>query len=70
MTTELDTVDDGAADDQKAFAAATRSQVRREQRGVLFRSPGFLIGAFIVGFWILSSIWPDLLATWEPKHRW
>lgn len=62
---------DGAAEtasDAKAVAAATRSQVRREQRRVLFRSPAFIIGNLIVGFWILSSVFPDLLAVWGPKE--
>lgn len=51
----------------RAHAAATRSQVRREQRRVLFRSPAFIIGSVIVGFWVLSSLFPDLLAQWDPK---
>lgn len=45
----------------------TRKQIRKEQRQVLFRSPGFVIGCIIVGFWILSAIWPSLLATFGPK---
>lgn len=48
-------------------AAATRAQVRKEQRRVLFRSPGFIIGALIVGFWVVSAIFPDLIAQWGPK---
>jgi len=50
-------------------AAATRNQVRREQRRLLVRSPAFIIGSFIVGFWILSAIWPELLAAWGPKDN-
>ena len=51
-----------------AAAAATRSQVRREQRRVLFRSPAFIIGSLIVGFWVLASFFPDLLSSWGPKE--
>lgn len=49
-------------------SASTLEQVRREQRALLLRSPGFLIGCFILGFWILSSVWPDLLSVWDPKE--
>lgn len=45
----------------------TRKQVRREQRRVLLRSPGFIIGGGILLFWILSAVWPELLATWGEK---
>ena len=46
-----------------APAAATRSQVRREQRRVLFRSPGFVIGVSVVGFWVLAAIVPSLFSS-------
>lgn len=58
----------GVALHSPAAAAATRSQVRREQRRVLFRSPAFIIGNLIVGFWVLASLFPDLLAIWDPKE--
>lgn len=48
--------------------AATRAQVRKEQRKVLFTSPAFIIGSLIVGFWVLAAIWPDLIAQWGPKE--
>ena len=48
--------------------AATRSQVRKEQRGVLYRSPGFIIGMLIVGFWVLAAVFPSLLATAGEKE--
>ena len=68
-----DSSDDAAeADDVTsgvtAAAAATRSQVRREQRRLLLRSPAFIIGSLIVGFWVLSSFFPDLLSLWGPKE--
>lgn len=47
--------------------AATRAQVRREQRRVLFTSPAFIIGSLIVTFWVLAAIWPELFAQWGPK---
>ncbi len=46
---------------------ATRAQVRREQIRLLVRSPGFIIGNIVVGFWLLSAVWPNLLAVWDPK---
>ena len=49
-------------------AAATRRQVRREQRRLLLRSPGFIIGVLIVVFWILTSLFPDLFTVWDPKE--
>ncbi|MCH9834709.1 MAG: ABC transporter permease [Ilumatobacter sp.] len=51
-----------------APAAATRSQVRREQRRVLFRSPGFVIGVGVVGFWVLAAIVPSLFSSIGPKE--
>lgn len=51
----------------RAVAVATRKQVRREQRRLLFRSPSFIIGAIIIGFWVLSGLWPELLDRFDPK---
>jgi len=58
--------DDGvpAATEPKA---ATRQQVRREQFSVLLKSPGFVIGVIIVGFWVLSALLPGILTTFGPK---
>ena len=50
------------------LVVATRKQIRREQRRVVFRSPGFIIGVIIVGFWTLSAIVPGLLTEWGPKE--
>ena len=47
--------------------AATRKQIRKEQRRALLRSPGFVIGVLILGFWVLSAIVPGLLTGWGPK---
>lgn len=47
--------------------ASTRKQIRAEQRRALFRSPAFIIGMIIVGFWLLSALLPSLLTTWGPK---
>jgi len=54
------------ADDQAG--TLTRKTIRREQRMVLLKSPGFIIGALIVGFWILSAIVPGLLTQYGPKE--
>ncbi len=58
----------GADPDANAPKAATRKQVRREQRAVLFRSPGFIIGVFIVGFWVLAAIAPTVLTNLGEKE--
>ena len=47
--------------------AGTRKQIRKEQRGVLFRSPGFVVGVIIVGFWAIAALVPGLLTEWGPK---
>ena len=49
------------------LGGATRKQVRREQLAVLYKSPGFIIGALMLGFWVLASIFPGLLTTIDPK---
>lgn len=54
--------------DDRDVVAATRKQVRREQRQLLFRSPGFIIGNVIIIFWILTALFPELFATWGPKE--
>jgi peptide/nickel transport system permease protein len=45
-----------------------RKQIQREQRQVLFRSPGFLVGCLIVGFWVLAAFFPSLLSSAGPKE--
>lgn len=50
-----------------AIVVTTRKQIRKEQRKVLFTSPGFIIGVIIVGFWVLSAIVPGLLTSYGPK---
>lgn len=49
-------------------AGATRNQIRREQRRVLFRSVGFIVGVAIVGFWVLAAIAPGLLTSVGPRE--
>jgi peptide/nickel transport system permease protein len=58
-----------AVDAGSALAApgATRDQIRREQRRVLFRSPGFVVGMSIVGFWVIAALAPGLLTSVDPK---
>ncbi len=45
----------------------TLKQVKKEQRRLLLRSPGFIFGALVLLFWVVSSLVPDLIATWDPK---
>ena len=54
--------------DGDAPQAATRKQVRKEQLRVLYRSPGFVIGVLIVGFWAVSAIVPGLLTSIGEKE--
>ena len=46
--------------------AAERRQARRERLRLLYRSPSFVIGILIVGFWIFSGTFPDLVARYDP----
>ena len=43
-------------------------QVRAEQRRQLLRSPSFLIGAAITGFWVSAATVPGLLTTRQPNE--
>ena len=54
--------------DGDAPEAATRQQVRREQRRLLLRSPGFVVGCLIVGFWVVAAIVPGLLTSVGEKE--
>ncbi|MEE9417660.1 MAG: ABC transporter permease [Acidimicrobiales bacterium] len=66
----MSTIDDDVSDDEvdSAIAAAgTRKQIRKEQRRVLFTSPGFIFGVLILGFWVLAALAPGLLTQWGPK---
>lgn len=47
---------------------ATRKQIRKEQRRVLFRSVGFIVGVTILVLWVLSALFPGLLTEWGPKE--
>ncbi len=68
MTTTPENIETVAAEsDDRAVAVATRKQVRKEQRRLLFRSPSFIIGTIIIGFWVLSGLWPELLDRFDPK---
>ncbi len=71
MTTtpeNIETAADEAAEaEDRAVAVATRKQVRKEQRRLLLRNPSFIIGAIIIGFWVLSGLWPELLDRFDPK---
>jgi len=46
--------------------AAERRQARRERLRLLYRSPAFVIGVFIVGFWIFCGLFPDIIARYDP----
>lgn len=59
-----------ADDDQlsQADAVAERRQARRERRQLLLRSPAFIAGVLIVGFWVLCAFFPDLFARYNPEE--
>ena len=69
---EADIILPGKPQMESAAAASEPSssldQVRKEQRKVLFRSPGFIVGALIVVFWVIAAVAPSLLANWDPKE--
>ena len=48
--------------------AAIRKQVRREKMAVLFKSPSFSIGAFILGFWVNASIVPSIFTKYGDQE--
>lgn len=49
-------------------STSTVKQIRREQRRVLFKSVGFVVGMVIIGFWLLAGIAPGLLTAYGPKE--
>ncbi|MEM7272800.1 MAG: ABC transporter permease [Actinomycetota bacterium] len=54
--------------EDESTPSTTLAQVRREQRRVLFRTPGFIVGCAILLFWLVAAILPDLLTSWDPKE--
>ncbi len=45
---------------------AERRQARRERLRLLLRSPSFVIGIVIIGFWIFCGLFPDIVARYDP----
>lgn len=58
----------GEPEGSREIVAATRKQIRREQRRLLFRTPGFLVGMAIILFWVVSAIVPSLITDTDPKE--
>jgi peptide/nickel transport system permease protein len=54
--------------DDEVVQGGTRKQIRREQRRVLFTTPGFIIGMAILLFWVVSATFPELLTNSDPKE--
>ncbi len=68
-TTPVGPDDDPSIDlpsDDDVEAGSTRKQIRREQRQVLFKSVGFVVGGLILLFWLIAALWPSLLTTVDP----
>ncbi len=58
--------DDPIEEAASSAPLVTLAQVKKEQRRLLFRSPGFIFGSVVLGFWILAALVPGLLATFDP----
>ncbi|MEO0494946.1 MAG: ABC transporter permease [Actinomycetota bacterium] len=56
-----------SAQDIEEAAVATRKQIAKEQRRVLFRTPGFIIGMAILLFWVVAAVAPGLITDTDPK---
>ena len=56
-----------SAQEIEEAAVATRKQIAKEQRRVLFRTPGFIIGMAILLFWVVAAIAPTLITDTDPK---
>jgi len=69
-----DSADEVIQDHEKALAlsrqvaAEERKQAGRERRRLLLRSPAFIVGALIVGFWVFNALFPNALGTFDPKQ--
>ena len=59
--------ENSSAKDMEEAAVGTRKQIAKEQRRVLFRTPGFIIGSAILLFWVVSAIFPTLITDTDPK---
>ena len=55
-----------AAVEPEIDRAAERRQARRERLRLLYRSPAFVIGIFIIAFWIFCGLFPDVIARYDP----
>ncbi len=70
-TSDLSNGDPAKSVGERSLATSERSaknQIRREQFRVLYRSPGFIFGVLIVGFWVFAALWPSLLTSDGPKE--
>jgi peptide/nickel transport system permease protein len=57
-----------AASAKSASPGEGKKQIRKEQLRVLYTSPGFIVGVLIVGFWVIASLFPGLLTSFDPKE--
>ena len=57
-----------ATSTESEVPAEGKKQIRKEQFRVLYTSPGFIIGVLIVGFWIVASVLPGILTSFNPKE--
>jgi peptide/nickel transport system permease protein len=65
---DSDPADPMTEDEALIDAAAERKQARRERRQLLWKSPAFIAGAIIVGFWVFCAFFPDLLTRYDPSE--
>jgi len=49
------------------IAGAERKTARRERTKLLFSSPAFVFGSFIVAFWVFCAAFPSVLTRFDPR---
>lgn len=65
MTNPIEDADTPSGGEEASSIPRTdRKAIRAEQRRELFRTPAFLIGLAIAGFWVFCAIAPGLLTSW------
>lgn len=65
-TDELAVPDTTAPEAASSAPLVTLAQVKKEQRRLLFRSPGFVFGSLVLLFWVVAALFPAMLSTFEP----
>lgn len=48
--------------------AKERKKIKAERRALLFKSPSFLVGVLIAGFWVLCALIPSVFTSYGPTE--